>query len=56
MSLKKDLLKEIKIANEINQRLKSFDIDIKHWKDYDYIIINKNLEICFKQDRKHNSI
>ena len=34
---------------EINQRLKSFDIDVKHWKDYDYIIINKNLEICFKQ-------
>ena len=23
--------------------------DIKHWHDYDYIIINKNLEVCFKQ-------
>ena len=23
--------------------------DIKHWSDYDYIIINKNLEVCFKQ-------
>ena len=20
-----------------------------HWRDYDYIIINKNLEVCFKQ-------
>ena len=26
-----------------------FDEDIKHWKDYDYIIINKNLDVCFKQ-------
>ena len=23
--------------------------DIKHWNDYDYIIINKNLDNCFKQ-------
>ncbi len=36
-------------SEEINKRFKSFDEDIKHWKDYDYIIINKNLEVCFKQ-------
>ena len=29
-------------------RFKSFDEDIKHWNDYDYIIINQNLE-NFKQ-------
>ena len=34
---------------EIEKRSKSFDEDVKHWNDYDYIIINKNLEICFKQ-------
>ena len=34
---------------EIDKRFKSFDEDIKHWNDYDYIIINKNLEVCFKQ-------
>ncbi len=34
---------------EIENRSKSFDEDIKHWNDYDYIVINKNLEICFKQ-------
>ncbi len=34
---------------EIDRRFKSFDEDIKHWNDYDYIIINKNLEVCFKQ-------
>ena len=34
---------------EIDLRFKSFDEDVKHWKDYDYIVINKNLDICFKQ-------
>ena len=35
--------------SEIEKRFKSFDEDIKHWNDYDYIIINKNLEVCFRQ-------
>ena len=34
---------------EIDLRFKSFTEDIKHWNDYDYIIINKNLDNCFKQ-------
>ena len=34
---------------EIDLRFKSFDEDIKHWNDYDYVLINKNLETCFKQ-------
>ena len=34
---------------EIDLRFKSFDEDIKYWKDYDYVVINKNLDICFKQ-------
>ena len=34
---------------EIDLRFKSFDDDIKHWNDYDYVLINKNLEACFKQ-------
>tara|TARA_Y100001958_G_C21035820_1_gene407180 strand:- start:84 stop:680 length:597 start_codon:yes stop_codon:yes gene_type:complete len=34
---------------EIDKRFKAFDEDIKHWNDYDYIIINKNLDVCFKQ-------
>ena len=36
-------------AKEIERRFKAFDEDIKHWSDYDYIVINKNLEVCFKQ-------
>ena len=34
---------------EIKKRFDSFDEDVKHWNDYDYIIINKNLDVCFKQ-------
>ena len=34
---------------EIEKRFNAFDEDIKHWKDYDYVIINKNLDVCFRQ-------
>ena len=30
----------------IDERMKKFDDDIKHWIDYDYVIINDDLEIC----------
>ena len=35
--------------DEIEERFNAFDDDIKHWNDYDYIVINENLETCFKQ-------
>jgi len=48
--LKKRLIKRNQNSNEeIELRFKSFDEDVKHWNDYDYIVINKNLDICFKQ-------
>ena len=48
--LKKRLVKRNQNSiKEIAKRFNSFDDDIKHWNDYDYIIINKNLEVCFKQ-------
>ena len=48
--LKKRLIKRNQNSNEeIKVRFKSFDEDINHWNDYDYIVINKNLDICFKQ-------
>ena len=34
---------------EVEKRFNSFEEDVKHWNDYDYIIINKNLDTCFKQ-------
>ena len=51
--LKKRLIKRNQNSSkEIETRFKSFDNDILHWKDYDYVIINKNLETCFKQIEK----
>ena len=48
--LKKRLIKRNQNTDEeIKKRFDAFDEDIKHWKDYDYIIINRNLEVCFKQ-------
>ena len=35
--------------NEVKKRFESFDEDINHWSDYDYIIINENLDVCFRQ-------
>ena len=51
--IKKRLVKRNQnTKKEIESRFNSFDEDVKHWIDYDYIIINKNLEICFKQIEK----
>ena len=51
--LKRRLLqRDQNTKDEVEKRFNSFDEDIKHWKDYDYIIINKNLETCFKQIEK----
>ena len=48
--LKKRLIKRNQNSNkEIDVRFKSFDEDVKHWIDYDYVVINKNLDTCFKQ-------
>ena len=48
--LKKRLIKRNQnTSEEINKRFESFDEDIKHWNDYDFVIINKNLDVCFKQ-------
>ena len=53
-SNKKEIENRLKSRNqnsekEIIKRIKSFDDDIKYWNDYDYVIINQNLEVCFKQ-------
>ena len=48
--LKKRLIKRNQnSAEEVEKRFKSFDKDVEHWNDYDYVIINKNLEVCFHQ-------
>jgi guanylate kinase len=48
--LKKRLIKRNQnTLQEIEKRFKSFDEDIKHWVDYDYVLINENLDVCFRQ-------
>ena len=54
---KNELEKRLKDRNqdkvdEVKRRLASYDNDITHWVDYDYVIINDNLENCFKQIEK----
>ena len=39
-------MKDKLIAEE---RMKQFDRDVLHWKDYKYVIINNDLEVCYKQ-------
>ena len=51
--LKKRLIKRNQDSpTEVERRFKAYDQDIKHWKDYDYVIINENLEDCYKQIEK----
>ena len=37
---------------EVERRFKAYDDDVQHWKDYDYVIINENLENCYQQIEK----
>ena len=39
-------MKDKLIADE---RMKEFDKDILHWENYDYVVINDNLNDCFNQ-------
>ena len=43
-------MKDKLIAEE---RMKQFDKDVLHWKDYDYVIINNDLEFCYNQISKY---
>ena len=54
---KKDLKERLISRNqddklEVEKRLNSYDLDVKHWRDYDYIVINENLENCFRHVEK----
>ena len=33
----------------VEQRMKQFDKDILHWKNYDYVVINDELDVCYKK-------
>jgi guanylate kinase len=33
----------------VEERMKQFNKDVLHWKNYDYVIINDNLKNCYKE-------
>ena len=33
----------------VEERMKVFSKDLQHWKNYDYVVINDNLQDCFNQ-------
>jgi guanylate kinase len=44
--------REEKNKELINQRMKMAKDEINHWKDYKYIVVNKDVESCFEQITK----
>ena len=51
---KKELLerlsnRDMKDKLIVNERMKEFKKDLLHWSDYDYVVINDNLNNCFKE-------
>ena len=33
----------------VEERMKQFNKDILHWRDYDYVVVNDNLKNCHKK-------
>ena len=36
----------------VKQRMRHFNKDVKQWKEYDYVVINDNLNKCYKEIMK----
>ena len=39
-------------SKTVEKRLKQYENDVQHWFDYDYVVINNDLESCFGQIEK----
>ena len=44
--------REMKDKLIVEERMKQFDKDILHWKDYNYVVINDSLEECYEKISK----
>ena len=33
----------------VEERMKQFSKDVLHWNNYDYVVINDNLENCYNE-------
>ena len=51
--LKRLLNREQKDKKTVNERMEQFNEDLVHWKNYDFVVINDNLENCYDQIRKY---
>ena len=41
--------REISNTEIVNERMSQFKSDIQHWKDYDYVVINEDLDRCYNE-------
>ena len=39
----------MKDKNIVDERMKQFNKDIEHWEDYDFVVINDDLEKCYDE-------
>ena len=33
----------------IEQRMKKFNEEVSHWNEYDYVVVNDDLEVCYNK-------
>ena len=41
--------RDMKDKNIVEERMKQFNSDILHWKNYDFVVINDNLDKCYDE-------
>ncbi len=41
--------RDMKDKNIVEKRMKQFNEDINHWKNYDFVVINDNLDKCYNE-------
>ena len=47
--LERLLSRETNEKSIVEERMKQFDQDVLHWEDYDFVVINDDLETCYKE-------
>ena len=41
--------RDMKDKNIVDERMKQFNEDINHWESYDFVVINDNIDRCYKE-------
>ena len=50
---KRLLNREQKDERIVKERMKQFEEDVVHWEDYDFVVVNDDLENCYNQIKKY---